>query len=104
MKYGAQPRYPVGAVAAGARSLLGRSLGRYGEAPPGGGRSARRRMRGLRERQEWQFFQALPRADRRLAAAWWAILIARGVLPAGFAVTVGVLVAAVQRGHSLAGP
>src|SRR2546430_1649564 len=37
MKYGAQPRYPVGAVAAGARSLLGRSLGRYGEAPPGMG-------------------------------------------------------------------
>jgi ATP-binding cassette, subfamily B, bacterial len=58
----------------------------------------------LRGRAEWQFFRVLPRADRRLAAVWWAILTARGVLPAGFAITVGVLVAAVQRGHALAGP
>src|SRR5439155_3583942 len=45
-----------------------------------------------------------PRADRPLAAAWWAILLARGLLPAGFAIATGVLVAAVQSGRSLAGP
>jgi ABC-type multidrug transport system fused ATPase/permease subunit len=58
----------------------------------------------LRERAEWQFFAALPRADGRLAFAWWAVLLLRGVLPAGFAVAMGALVAAVQRGESLAAP
>jgi len=58
----------------------------------------------LRERQEWQFFAALPTADRFLAIVWWAVLLLRGVLPALFAVAMGVLVAAVQRGESLAEP
>jgi ATP-binding cassette, subfamily B, bacterial len=58
----------------------------------------------LRARQEWRFFAVLPRADRRLAVAWWAVLIARGVLPAVLAIATGVLVAAVQSGRSLAGP
>jgi ABC-type transport system involved in cytochrome bd biosynthesis fused ATPase/permease subunit len=58
----------------------------------------------LRERQEWQFFAVLPRADRRLAVVWWAVLIARGLLPALFAIATGVLVGAVQSGHGLAGP
>jgi ABC-type bacteriocin/lantibiotic exporter with double-glycine peptidase domain len=58
----------------------------------------------LRERQEWKFFAVLLRADRGLAFAWWAILLLRGVLPAGFAVAMGALVAAVQRGESLATP
>ena len=58
----------------------------------------------LRARAEWQFFAALPRADPALAAAWWGVLLLRGVLPAGFAVAMGALVAAVQRGASLAGP
>jgi ATP-binding cassette subfamily B protein len=58
----------------------------------------------LRARQEWQFFAVLPRADRRLAAVWWAVLIARGVLPAVLAIATGVLVAAVQSGRSLVGP
>ena len=58
----------------------------------------------LRERQEWQFFAALPKADRFLAIVWWAVLLLRGVLPALFAVAMGVLVAAVQRGASLAEP
>jgi ATP-binding cassette subfamily B protein len=58
----------------------------------------------LRERPEWRFFSVLPRADRGLAVAWWAVLIARGVLPAAFAVTTGVLVSAVQGGRALAGP
>ena len=58
----------------------------------------------LRRRQEWRFFGVLPQADRRLAVAWWAVLVARGLLPAAFAVTVGVLVGAVQGGRGLAGP
>ena len=58
----------------------------------------------LVERPEWKFFAVLPRADRALAAAWWVVLVLRGVLPAAFAVAMGVLVAAVQRGESLAGP
>ncbi len=58
----------------------------------------------LRERKEWKFFAALPRADRKLATAWWAALVLRGLLPAGFAVTMGVLIGAVQRGDDLAVP
>jgi ATP-binding cassette subfamily B protein len=58
----------------------------------------------LRQRQEWAFFGVLPRADRRLALLWWAILIARGVLPALLAITTGWLVGAVLAGDSLAAP
>ena len=58
----------------------------------------------LRERPEWKFFSVLPRAGRGLAVAWWAVLVLRGVLPAGFAVAMGVLIGAVQRGDELAGP
>jgi ATP-binding cassette subfamily B protein len=61
-------------------------------------------LRKLRERPEWKFFAALPRADRPLAAAWWVVLILRGLLPALFAVAMGILVAAVQRGGSLGAP
>ena len=61
-------------------------------------------MRRLRERQEWKFFGVLPRADPALAAAWWAVLVLRGALPAAFAVAMGVLIGAVQAGDSLAGP
>jgi ATP-binding cassette, subfamily B, bacterial len=56
------------------------------------------------ERDEWQFFAALPRADRALAVAWWGLLVLSGVLPAVFAVATGVMVGAVQRAESLAGP
>ena len=58
----------------------------------------------LRRRQEWQFFGALYRADPRLAVAWWAVLVGRGLLPAGFAVATGELVGAVQADGDLAGP
>src|SRR6266705_1409475 len=61
-------------------------------------------MSRLRKRAEWQFFTVLPKADRRLATLWWAVLIARGVLPAGFAIATGVLVSAVQAGRGLVGP
>jgi ABC-type multidrug transport system fused ATPase/permease subunit len=58
----------------------------------------------LRRRNEWRFFGVLPRADRALAAAWWSVLVARGVLPAAFAIVMGALVGAVQQGTGLALP
>jgi len=61
-------------------------------------------LRRLRQRPEWKFFSVLPRADPRLALAWWVVLVARGILPAAFAVVVGVLIGAVQGGHDLAVP
>ncbi|HSR27908.1 MAG TPA: ABC transporter ATP-binding protein [Actinomycetes bacterium] len=61
-------------------------------------------MTRLRARQEWRFFGVLYLADPGLAVAWWAVLVGRGLLPAGFAVATGALVGAVQRGGELAGP
>ena len=61
-------------------------------------------LKRLTQRKEWIFFGALPKADPWLAAAWWAVLLLRGVLPAAFAIAMGVLVGAVQRGVPLAGP
>jgi ATP-binding cassette subfamily B protein len=61
-------------------------------------------LRSLRERAGWKFFRILPRADLGLALAWWVVLLLRGLLPAGFAVAMGALVGAVQRGESLAVP
>jgi len=58
----------------------------------------------LRARNEWTFFKVLPKADGGLAVAWWVLLVLRGVLPAAFAVAMGVLVGAVQQGTPLAGP
>src|SRR5947208_16936948 len=56
------------------------------------------------ERKEWKFFGVLPKADPLLAAGWWAALLLRGVLPALFAIAMGVLVGSVQGGRPLAGP
>src|SRR5579862_820428 len=58
----------------------------------------------LTKRKEWKFFGVLPKADAGLAATWWTVLLLRGMLPAGFAIAMGVLVGAVQRGAPLAGP
>jgi ATP-binding cassette, subfamily B, bacterial len=58
----------------------------------------------LTERKEWKFFGVLPKADPGLAAAWWAALLLRGILPAAFAIAMGVLVGAVERRKPLAGP
>src|SRR6202020_2493028 len=57
----------------------------------------------LAERKEWKLFAVLPKADRGLACAWWASLLLRGILPAAFAIAMGVLVGAVQRGNPVAG-
>jgi ABC-type multidrug transport system fused ATPase/permease subunit len=61
-------------------------------------------MSRLRERQEWKFFGVLPKADRGLAIGWWVVLVLRGALPGAFAISMGVLIGAVQQGHSLAVP
>jgi ATP-binding cassette, subfamily B, bacterial len=58
----------------------------------------------LRERKEWKFFGVLTKVDRGLGLAWWTLLVLRGVLPAVFAVAMGALVGAVQRGDSLTSP
>ena len=58
----------------------------------------------LRARDEWTFFAVLPKAAPGLAAAWWLVLLLRGLLPTVFAVAMGVLVAAVQRGGDLTWP
>ena len=58
----------------------------------------------LRDRPEWKLFAALPKADRGLAAAWWTVLAVRGVLPALFAIAMGLLVGAVQRRGPLSVP
>jgi ATP-binding cassette, subfamily B, bacterial len=58
----------------------------------------------LRNRKEWKFFGVLPKADRTLALTWWAVLLLQGMLPAAFAITMGVLVGAVEQDESLATP
>src|SRR5690554_4003364 len=61
-------------------------------------------LRRLRARKEWTFFSVLPRADGPLALAWWVVLLLRGVLPAVFAISIGLLVAAIEQGAALGGP
>ncbi len=57
----------------------------------------------LRQRNEWKFFSVLPKAAPLLAALWWLALVLRGALPALFAVSMGLLVGAVQRGGDMSG-
>src|ERR1051326_7358312 len=58
----------------------------------------------LSERKEWKFFRVLPKASRPLALAWWTVLLLRGILPAVFAVAMGLLIGVVGRRAPLAGP
>ena len=48
------------------------------------------------------FLRLLPRVSAGRAAAWWLLILLRGVLPAAFTIAVGVLVAGVQSGGDLA--
>ena len=50
----------------------------------------------IRARQEWKFLAILPRANPFLAAVWWSALVMRSLLPALFAVAMGLLVGAVE--------
>jgi ATP-binding cassette subfamily B protein len=58
----------------------------------------------LLARNELRFAAILPRADWALAVGWWIVLLLRGSLPAFFAVAMGMLVGAVQRGEPLGAP
>ncbi|HEY6391336.1 MAG TPA: ABC transporter ATP-binding protein [Bryobacteraceae bacterium] len=58
----------------------------------------------LRASPQWKFFGVLPKSGGPLALAWWIVLLLRGLLPALFAIAMGVLVGAVQRGDALAFP
>ncbi len=58
----------------------------------------------LAARNEWKFFQVLPKADRPLAFAWWFALLLQGALPAAFAIAMGALTGAVERRDSLVAP
>src|SRR5438445_8188565 len=58
----------------------------------------------VRDGKEWKVLGVLHRADTPRAAAWWGVLVLRGSLPAAFAIAMGVLIGAVQHGHSLAAP
>src|SRR5271157_2803395 len=75
-----------------------------GEISCRGGRRAAPMIERLRARPECKFFGILVRADRTLAVTWWAVLVLRGLLPALFAVAIGGLVGAVQRGDDLVAP
>jgi ABC-type multidrug transport system fused ATPase/permease subunit len=61
-------------------------------------------MPSLTRRNEWTFFATLPAVDAPLAVAWFSVLALRGILPAVFAVMMGVLIAAVQHGSALGPP
>ena len=58
----------------------------------------------VRQRQEFALGAALWRADKPMAAGWWALLAVRGLLPAGFAIATGLLVTAIERRSGLAAP
>ena len=58
----------------------------------------------LRARKGWQLGGVLLQADRALAVVWMSLLVLRGLLPAIFAIAMGALVGAVQRGGSLSAP
>jgi len=58
----------------------------------------------LRNSNELKFFRVLMRAQPGLAVAWWSVLVLRGLLPALFAISMGLLMSAVQRGNPLALP
>ncbi|MBW8827584.1 MAG: hypothetical protein JF603_14710, partial [Acidobacteria bacterium] len=55
-------------------------------------------MKRLRRSAEWRFFGVLRTASPGLAAAWWALVALRGLLPAGFVLAMGWLISAVQHG------
>ncbi len=58
----------------------------------------------LRSRPEWQFLKALPRAHPVLATLWWVVLVVRALLPALFAIAMGLLVGTVEADGELAAP
>jgi ATP-binding cassette, subfamily B, bacterial len=60
------------------------------------------RLAALRRSPGWTFLAVLPRVSPRGTAAWWALILVRGSLPAAFTLAAGGLVGAVQRGSGTA--
>jgi ABC-type multidrug transport system fused ATPase/permease subunit len=58
----------------------------------------------LKNRNELIFASVLTQASPALSAAWWTLLILRGLLPALFSIAMGALVGSVQRSGDLTGP
>jgi ABC-type multidrug transport system fused ATPase/permease subunit len=58
----------------------------------------------LRARPATRFFVTITRSVPGFAVAWWLLLVVRALVPAGLAVTTGLLVGRVQDGGSLTGP
>ncbi len=58
----------------------------------------------FRERQEVRFFRSLRRAAPGLNAAWWVLIVLRGIVPAIVTVAFGWLVSSIQADRSLVGP
>ncbi|WP_304450689.1 ABC transporter ATP-binding protein [Nocardiopsis sp. YSL2] len=58
----------------------------------------------IASRKEWIFFATLWSSHPGLTVLWWALVLAQGVLPAGFVVAVGTLVGAVADGAPLRTP
>lgn len=58
----------------------------------------------LRSSNPWKLFRVLKLASPPLAVGWWVVLILRGLLPALFAIAMGMLMGAVQHGSSLVAP
>jgi ATP-binding cassette subfamily B protein len=56
----------------------------------------------MTEREEWQFFGELPRASGPMSAAWWGLLVLRGVFPALFTLCVGWLIGDVSGDRPMA--
>jgi ATP-binding cassette subfamily B protein len=68
------------------------------------GRRAAASSASLQQRQEWLLLRALFRASPGYTTAWCALIIVRGILPAGVSLAFGWLVSAVSRDVSLTGP
>ena len=58
----------------------------------------------LRTSAEWRFLASYWQADKWLTVVWWSFVVARGALPALFAIAMGGLIGAVQRGDLLTAP
>jgi ABC-type multidrug transport system fused ATPase/permease subunit len=58
----------------------------------------------FRSSPEWKFLAVFSKAARRLSIAWWSFILLRGLLPPMFAIAMGALVGAVQRGGSIRAP
>ncbi len=58
----------------------------------------------LRAHPYWILAGVLPQADLGLAAAWWVLLVLRGLLPAVFAVAMGWMVATIEQGGDPTAP